>query len=311
VYNALIPKRAAGVDWQTIVHADDPATIWHDYVPFDMLPQVENPPSGFVQTCNSTPFSTTTGRGNPTREPWMETAGIEGVLTNRAARSLELLGVPQPLDRAAFLAMKWDRTYAKDARIFRDVVRPILTQVTPASADEREAFEILRAWDGIAADDSAGATLAILLWRQIVPEDAGAKGDPKIDPARAFRQTVRGLVETFGTVRVPLAKMQRIRHGSLDLALGGGPDVINAVVAHRAWDGKLVGYQGDSYVLEVEIGASGVSSRSIHQYGASLQPRSPHYSDQSKMYVAHELKPTWRDPAELAKHTERRYHPGE
>jgi penicillin amidase/acyl-homoserine-lactone acylase len=311
VYNALLPKRAEGHDWKRIQRGDDPSLVWNDYLPWDELPHVENPESGFVQTCNSTPYATTLGPENPSPETFSPTFGIETNVTNRAARSLALLGASSPIDRAAFLRMKWDRTYAPTSAIFHDVVKPVLAQrATFTTPDEKEAILQLSGWDGIAADDSVGATLAILTWRKVSPKDAGAKGATAVDPSTAFRQTVQWLVTSFGEVDVPLSHVQRLRHGTTDLPLGGGPDVINAVVAHDTWDGRLVGYQGDSYVLEVEFGPDGATSRSVHQYGASVRNGSPHYSDQAKLYLAHELKPTWRTPAELAQHTERRYHPG-
>ena len=56
-------------------------------VPFEELPQVLNPASGFIQNCNSTPYHTTTGPENPRPEDYSPTLGIETWLTNRARRA--------------------------------------------------------------------------------------------------------------------------------------------------------------------------------------------------------------------------------
>lgn len=76
-----------------------------------------------------------------------------------------------------------------------------------------------------------------------------------------------------------------------------------------------VGRQGDSYVLIAEFPVAGESrnatSTSIHQFGASSRRWSPHYADQASLFVKRTMKPTWRLPAELAKHAERAYHPGQ
>jgi len=52
-----------------------------------------------------------------------------------------------------------------------------------------------------------------------------------------------------------------------------------------------VAYQGDSYVLIVELTPTGVVSSSVHQYGSSNRPSSPHYADQAPLFTRHEPSP--------------------
>jgi acyl-homoserine-lactone acylase len=59
VYNALFPRRRGGFDWSGIVPGDTSATAWDGYVPFDSIPQVIDPPSGFLMNANNTPFRAT------------------------------------------------------------------------------------------------------------------------------------------------------------------------------------------------------------------------------------------------------------
>ena len=52
------------------------------------------------------------------------------------------------------------------------------------------------------------------------------------------------------------------------------------------------------------------ASRSIQPYGAATtRPDSQHYTDQMRLFVEHQLKPVWFDPAELRQHVERAYRP--
>ena len=49
---------------------------------------------------------------------------------------------------------------------------------------------------------------------------------------------------------------------------------------------------------------------SLHQYGDSNRPGSPHYADQAPMFIRGELKPVFRTRADLQGHTEKTYRPG-
>lgn len=311
LYNALVPQRGGTYDYSRILPGELADALWGPYLPFEQLPQLENPTSGFVQNCNSAPWFTTSGKENPKPEPWAASAGLETKMNNRTARSLALLGKPGPISRDDFLGMKWDRRYAKDASIFREVVRPVLTSFRPQNDDHRRALEILSKWDGTVSDMSAAATIAILSWRPIAGNDAGAGPAELTDPREAFGRTIDFLLKTFGTVEVPWNDIQRLRRGKLDLPLGGGPDLINAVLA-RWEEGRLVGYQGDSYVLIAEFPKEGPAvSSSVQQYGSSNRPGSPHYADQAPLYTKRELKPTLRSAEQRKKMLEREYHPGE
>lgn len=307
-YNALLPIRAPGRDWQAILPGNERALIWKDYLAFDELPHIEDPPSGFVQNCNGTPFRATTGDANPKPEAFSSTFGIETNVNNRSARSLALLGTDAPVNREDFLRFKWDRTYAEDSEIMREVVKP-LVELATEDPQEKAALALLKTWDGVVGEDRVPATLAILTWRRVNPAHAGGSAAPT-DVKTAFRETVKWLVLHFGRVEVPWGEVHRLRRGSVDLPLGGGPDVLNGINARDTED-RLVGRQGDSLVVIVDFAPGRTTSESIHQYGSSNRPSSPHYADQAPMAVKRTLKPTWRTPEEQAAHAERSYHPGE
>lgn len=311
LYNAKLPLRAAGPDYSKVLAGNRRDVIWQGYLSFEKLPRLLNPPSGFVQACNSAPWVATAGEGNPNPNDFTDRYGIESVVTNRTRRSLELFGTSDKVDRALFEKVKWDRKFHPDSEMFTLAVAPALEALGEgANPDEKKAVELLRGWDGEAREDSAAATLGIMTLKALF-KDVRSKTDPKLtDAGEALRDAMAYLKQGFGRVDVPLGEVQRLRRGAVDLPLGGGPELLNAIYTDRV-DGKLVGTQGDSYVLLVEFGANGASSRSIHQYGASSREASKHYNDQAPLFGKRELKPAWRTKEEIRAHLEREYAPGE
>jgi penicillin amidase/acyl-homoserine-lactone acylase len=307
VYNALLPVRREGFDYTRVLPGDRSDLVWSTYLPFDALPQVKNPASGFIQNCNATPFRTTTGDDNPLPSRFSPTAGIDTYVNNRTLRSLSLFGGEGSVGRDDFLRFKFDRVYDREGPMFTDAIEPVLARLSPADDAERRGLELFRRWDGATQPESLEAALAILTFQPIARGHAGPKGD---DALRSFRAAVAFLMQHYGTLEVPLGTVQRLHRGAVDLPLGGGPDVI-AAVHTRIENDKLVGYQGDSYVLIVDFAKDRTTSAAISQYGASDRPGSRHYADQAPLFVQQKLRPSLRTEAEIRAHLEREYHPGE
>src|SRR5262249_22634892 len=63
LYNGIVPRRDPSFDWSHPVDGSDPRTEWQGLHSVAELPQVFNPASGYVQNCNSTPYTTTDDAG--------------------------------------------------------------------------------------------------------------------------------------------------------------------------------------------------------------------------------------------------------
>ncbi|MGD9099394.1 MAG: acylase [Anaerolineae bacterium] len=310
LYNALLPLRVEGYDWEQYLPGDTSETLWTEYLPFEQLPQVKNPASGFVQNCNSSPFQTTLGPENPRAEDYAPTFGIETHMNNRALRIRELFGADESITAEEFYAYKYDMAYSPES-IMADYVRLILDAPLPDDAEIQAALEIMRNWEMQANPENTGTALAVWTFQALDfpdPEDAVPS-----EVAESFVETVHTLQEAHGRVDVPWSEVNRLQRGELDLGLGGGPDLLHAVYGKMLDDGRLQGQQGDSYVMLVTWDREGrVSSRSIHQYGsATLDENSPHYADQAPLFVQRQLKPVWLDEADIRANLEREYRPGE
>ena len=319
VYNGRIPLRTEGYNWQQYLPGSTSETLWSEYLPFDALPQVSNPPSDFIQNANSSPYRTTLGAGNPDEATFSPTLGINDTMSNRSLRALALYGGDESITEAEFVTYKYDMTYHPESDVAR-MVEMILAGPAPDDPNERAAYDLLASWDWQSTPESTGATVAILtLYYLLEAENSDISvsnmtgGEfSAVAVQNSFSQAVSLLLEQFGTVTVAWQDVNRLVRGNLDLGLGGSPDVLHAIYGELGEDGRFRGIAGDAYILLVTWQPDGsVSSQSIHQYGsATLDETSSHYADQAPIFVQRELTPVWFSEDEILANLGEEYRPG-
>jgi acyl-homoserine-lactone acylase len=310
-YNAQLPLRAEGYDWQGHLPGDRSETVWSEFLPFASLPQVVNPASGFVVNSNHTPFRATVGPENPDPADFSPTFGIETDMTNRGLRALELFGADPSISAEEFRRYKFDKRYSEKSHAAR-IVAEVLAAKLPDDPLLAEARRVLAAWDLSADAENPGAALAILTATPLVL--AERLGEEPPDAVEGFIEAARTLERHHGRVDPPWGEVNRMRRGALDLAVGGGPDTLRAIESFvLESDGTYTANSGDCYFMFVEWDARGrLHSESIHQFGsATLDERSPHYADQTPHFVAERTKKLYLEEAELRRHLSREYRPGE
>ncbi len=309
VYNARLPLRATGHDWSGVVDGSTSETLWTEYLPFDRLPQVLNPPSGFVQNCNSTPFRTTDGPGNPSEGDFDPNLGIEPSdrMTNRAMRALELFGPDPSITREEFFTYKFDMRFSEDSDVASWLAQ-IREKPRPADAALASAYDHVLGWDLGTEPTNPAAALGVLTFFPY--SEALRRGEEPPDLLDLLREASGMLRKHHGRLDPAWQEVNRLRRGELDLGVGGGPDILHAVYGAPTDDGRLRGVAGDSYVLMAEWGPEGVRSRSLHNYGsATLDETSPHYADQSILFARRMTKPVWMDESEIRANLKREYVP--
>ncbi len=310
LYNAKLPVRNSVYDWSRPVPGSTSGTLWHEFLPFAELPQVLNPRSGFVLNCNSSAFQVTAGPENAVQWSYPANFGIDADLNNRARRLLKLLSHDRSISEAEFHAYKYDMVYDPQSTMARYVAR-LLQMSPPADSLTREALQRLHSWDLSAGEDNTGAALAVLTFQPFLEQEIRHADDEMI--LEALVRAAMKLQSEYGRIDVPWHEVNRLRHGGLDLGLGGGPGLLHTINGRLLQDGRLKAYAGDSYILMVSWDAGGnVHSQSIHQYGsAPARPGSPHFSDQSILFSQRKLKPVWMDELDIRENLQKEYRPGE
>ena len=289
VYNARIPKRHPDLNWNKVVPGDKSIYLWNEYIPYDELPQIENPPGGFIYSCNNTPYLCTDDpKDFPNRLP--ENTGIDTHQTNRALRALELYGKDKNISREEFLSYKYDKQYSKDSHI-ANVLEKFIIDSKDIVTDLKPAINLLKNWDLSGEEDNREAALGFLTFRHIGfnPEEYTYDYDKIVEK---LEDGVKFLTENYGKIDVPLGTVQRLKHGSANLPLGGGPDMLRAIYT-RNNDNIMKGVAGDCYIQFIEWDPEGnIYSESIHQFGAStLDKDSKHFNDQAKLFSKELMKP--------------------
>jgi len=311
LYNARMPERKAGFDWEKKLPGNTSRTLWTGYHPFSRSPMVKNPPSGFIQNCNSSPFQTTLGRGNPSPGDYRLSMGINTNMTNRALRALELFGGDDSITEKEFYRYKFDMAYSEKS-VMAQLVKRFLETPTGNDPVLGQARKILTTWDFSTGPKNSGAALAVLSYmgvKKLKKDILKIKEKVLVKEVKAAALLLK---KHHGRIDVAWEKVNRLIRGRTDLGMGGGPDILHAVEGDLIGDGRLKGKQGDSYILMVKWDRKGrVSSRSIHQFGsATIDSASVHFTDQAKLFVKRKLKPVWLDEKDIRANLKAEYAPG-
>jgi penicillin amidase/acyl-homoserine-lactone acylase len=162
VYNGLFPARRQGPDWSQIQPGDRSDLIWHGYLPFDRVPQIWNPKSGWVFNSNNTPYAATDPADGLKPADFPASMGLQTNMTNRSLRAQETFGLDHAVTDASFRAHKFDIAYSDRSDLARMIAQ--VTAIDPgADNDLKTAQDVLRRWDRRTDVKSRGAALGVLM----------------------------------------------------------------------------------------------------------------------------------------------------
>jgi penicillin amidase/acyl-homoserine-lactone acylase len=292
-YNARMPLRAEGFDWQQYLPGDRSDLVWTEYAPLSALPSIVDPAAGYVANANNTPFRATAPVEDADPDAYPASFGIETEMTNRGQRLLALLEADPAISDAELLAYKFDLRYAADSPVAR-LVAEILAMDLDDNPLLIEAQRVLEDWDFSTDAENRSAALGVLVAIKCI-ENRHHLRPWTCEPAEALARSARDLMDHHGRLDPEWGTINRHVRGDYDAPVDGGPDILRAIYcgcdALNA-DGRFEGVAGDTYIMAVEWDADGtLRSRAIHQFGAAtLDDTSPHYADQADEFVAMELR---------------------
>ncbi len=309
-YNALFPARKAGFDYTKTLTGDSSANVWGEVpLPWEATPMVVNPSSGFVTNANNTPFMAAGVGSELDPHKFSPLLGIEARKTNRIVRAIELLSADKSITPDELLAIKYDTAYSKKS-FAGPWVAKLLALDTSKEPDLAAAQKLLGEWDynsdGIGRADTIGEAMMHMA------NSANYHGKPLPDARTKLREVVDALMKGFGRIDPPLGDVQRLIRGKVSIPAYGGTDTLRAATIWEPQeDGKMRVRHGDSFIMLINWDKTGkVWSQSIQPYGAATnRPNSPHYTDQMKLFEAHQFKPVHFEWADAVAHSKRLYRP--
>ena len=296
VYSAKIPIRNKNYNWQSVLPGNTSETLWDEYFTFDILPQILNPNSNFIQNCNSSPFQTTTGDSNPDSENFDHTFGIERHMTNRALRALETYGIDNSITYEEFKEYKYDLEYSKSSNMQKlvEMSIDILNDKTWNKFDNNiieQSIKTLTQWDLRTNKENLNAAFPIIAFSKIQDVPVDKIKDSTIK--NKLSESINFLIDNYGAINVKWGNINRIIRGNINLPLDGGPDIPRAIYTKEHTKGQRKATAGDCYILLAQWDKDGkVTSESIHQYGsATSNEKSHHFNDQVDLFSQNKLKP--------------------
>lgn len=340
-----IPIRDTAFNWNKPVDGSTAATEWKGYHPISSTVLSINPPNGWLQNCNSTPY-TVAGDQSPDRKNYPSYMAPDGE-NFRGINAVRTLKENSAYDLNKVIAAGYDRRLAAF-----EVLLPALLQAFDKHVHYTDSLfawlagpvAVLNQWDYRCGEHSIATTLAVEWGQKMLPliqqfqDKENYELNDQISMARRFVQKarasdlLRGLLEViqnldqrFGRWQVPWGEINRFQRISSDLSnrfddkrpsypipfvsssWGMLPSYISQTFPGTQ---KRYGIHGNSFVCAVEFGPK-IRARSLLAGGESGHEDSPHFFDQGEMYSRGTFKEVLFYKEDVLKQARRTYHPGE
>ncbi len=311
-YLAHMPSRnpRAEVDWSGVLPGDRADLIWSGFEDFSGLPHMIDPEAGYVLDANHSPFQVTLTDEDPDQDSVPDWYGVETHMTNRGLRATRLMADLETVSRVDLLAVKYDTAFATDSYAGRVQAR---IAAMDWSGEAAEAAALIGSWDRHTDLDNGAAALSIMAMLQFfnATPEFDQLGDDQIREAVA--EASRLLMAHHDRLDPPWRDVNFLRRGALSVALAGAPDTLRAVNSMIDEEtGTLTMLSGDGLHMLAQWppGADHPEVYAVHQFGASSDPASPHYTDQMDDFAAQRLRPVPMRVEEVRAAAVRTYRPG-
>jgi len=336
-YGNFMPKRDPKLDWTMPVDGSTSATEWQGIHLLDEIVHVYNPATGWIENCNSTPY-TCSGIASPGKSKYPAYMAPDGE-NYRGINAAKLFNNANNITIEQLITKGYDHYLTA----FDDLLPSLFKAYDSAPDSTRqslaEPIKILRDWDRQSAVHSVATTLAVE-WgtrmlaavprAQTVEESTYQTSRTEnmlktIPPQREMDlldEAIKSLNKRYGTWKMEWGDINRYQRpadgmtfddtlpstsvGLVGSQFGQLPSFQSRTMNTQ----KRYGYSGNSFIAAVEFGKR-IKAKSIVTGGESFDPASKHFTDQADGYINGQFKDVLFYKEDVLKHVERSYHPGE
>jgi len=330
----FIPIRDTQFDFAKPVDGSNPATDWQGLHPVEEAITVINPPNGWIQNCNSTPF-TSAAEYSPKKEdyPYYMSINRENF---RGIHAIRLLEGSSGYTLDKLIEFAYDPQLPAFEKLIPGLVEAY-DRSSPKDPALAEPIDVLRNWDFKTSAESVAMSMAhfygtLSYQKGKAPDGLTSMerlnyfgtGSPDEERLAIFAETVNKITTDFGQWNTPwgeINRFQRINNEiqskfddsqpSLPVGLASGTWGALAAYGMRGTHDvkRIYGTRGNSFVAVVEFGDK-VKAKSILAGGQSGDPDSPHFYDQAQPYTDVQFKDVAYYREDVEKRMEEMYQPG-
>ena len=310
--NARLSVRDESINWRNLVIGDTSSIILNDYHPYEDLPKLLNPPSGYLFNTNNSPFNSTKKEYNLLEENYNSTFSYKEKENNRSLRFMEIIKDYDKLSFDNFKVIKYDQQYPDSLAYVGNIAKIFNFDTDDDTLND--ILNIIKNWDKKGSYNNLGAAHWSLFYRFIL--ELLSKNDLKVTDEipiklfnKALQKTRKHLTKYFGKVDILLGDLQRHTRGEISLPVSGLIDMIAPTYVTKYKDGTYRSVSGESYIMLVKYSDSNIEIETVVPYGNSNDPLSPHYTDQMKLYIDKKTKSMTLDRETIYKNAASIYNP--